>query len=125
MIAPVASFARERVVRWVSAEQVDRDDLSSQLAGAASAVAAWGLLQAVVFWEGSGRDEHRRLLAALKDWMVDERNLRQRPVTGTLDGFLLDLTHADYRQLTGEAIELFVFLKRFARVAKSDATWPG
>lgn len=125
MIAPVATFARERVAGWVHDDGVPRDELSSQTASAASSVAAWGLLQAVLYWQGSGRDEHQRLLEALRGWLTDPRNVRRREIHGTLEAYLLDRSFAEYRQLSRETLELFVYLKRFARVAKADAAWPG
>lgn len=130
MIPAVAVFSHDLVAQRVhelGPDKEKRKAFASDAAGAASAVAASGLLQAVLLWSGRG-GEDTRFIAAVGDWLASDNNPRQlwrgRQAGDRLVDWLLGRDPGEYLVATGTAIELLVYVKRFANLAKLDPAWP-
>ncbi|MGH8931187.1 MAG: type III-B CRISPR module-associated protein Cmr5 [Egibacteraceae bacterium] len=127
MIGPVAVFARDearqRVVE-LGSDQDKRKQLASAVAGAASAVASFGLLQASLYWLARRDDDstwlHDKVVAG---WLGHETNPRRQQITTVLPDFLVEQAAPVYRVLSNDALELLSYLKRFTKLAANRPEW--
>lgn len=128
MIPAVAVYARRAVAQKATGmDQEARDAFSSKVASGAAAVASWGLLQATLSWEGGDDATELWLVAQVVDWLQAAENPAGVGAGAkariTLSDYLLDLDSLVYRRVSVDAISLFTYLKRFARLAKADRHW--
>jgi CRISPR-associated protein (Cas_Cmr5) len=128
MISPAAVFARDAARQKVAMFGQDTDkrrELASAVAGAASAVASFGLLQASLFW--LSRSEHDTvstwLHQVVADWLGHETNPRRQEITTILPDFLVEQETPVYRLLSNDALELLSYLKRFTKLAANRVEW--
>ena len=135
---PTSSLDQLRAHRaWDCVERARKElvdgkfkDYVNLSSGAPALIQGNGLMQALAFY--AARENHHRLLADQVSGWVDERVLRRRdPTDGTKEGdgkrtvLVLEKLHTaevdQYMQATGEALELLVWIKQFAKaIAKTD-----
>ncbi|MGH8908448.1 MAG: type III-B CRISPR module-associated protein Cmr5 [Egibacteraceae bacterium] len=128
MISPAAVFARDAARQKVATFGPDmhkRQELASAVAGAASAVASFGLLQASLFWLSRSEQDtvSKWLHQVVADWLGHEANPRRQEITTILPDFLVEQDTPVYRLLSNDALELLSYLKRFTKLAANRVEW--
>lgn len=75
-------------------------------------IQANGLGQTLAFWKSKAKDHHLRLFNDVSDWLRKEFGFDEQK--DALQWIAAEAGPGEYRRATGEAIELLVWIKRFA-----------
>lgn len=72
-----------------------------------------GLMQALAFWQGKGKDHHKALVKHLLGWLK-ERGLIEQSAYAEAMPSLYGMRSGDFRRATDEALALLRWLRQFA-----------
>ena len=111
---------------WAWAQTLDNPskDYVSLVEGTPATILMCGLGQTVAFFMAKD-EQHKRVLTNLASWLLVGKDNpdhgEKREKTG--EDLLLEITSKDrdrYHELTDEALEYLIWLKRFAKARKKD-----